>query len=337
MGNPKEDIPMKAKKILSVSLALLALLSCVILASCQKKELSEISVGVISGPTGVGAVSLMEKAELGQTEGKYKFSLAADQEDAKAKFLNGEFDIVAMPTNLAATLYAKGEDIVVLNINTYGVLYILDATGEINNISDLSGKTIYTTGQGSNPEYILKYILEASVVENVNIEFKDASEISASMASGKIDIAMLPQPVATATVIQAKNNGLTINTAIDMTAEWERVASESALMMGCMVTTKTFLNEHEDEVNKFIAEYEASINAVIADVETAASLCEKHGILPKAAIAKQAIPKCNLCFVTGYDMKQALAGYLDVLYEADPRSIGGSMPSDDFYYMGYEK
>lgn len=328
---------MKVKNILSVSVALLTLLSCVILASCQKKELCEISVGVISGPTGVGAVSLMEKSELGETEGKYDFRLAADQEDAKAKFLNGEFDIVAMPTNLAASLYTKGEDIVVLNVNTYGVLYILDATGEINDISNLSGKTIHTTGQGSNPEYILKYILEANSVENVTIEFGDASKISASMAIGDIKIAMLPQPIATATVIQAKNNGLTVNTAIDMTSEWQKVASESALMMGCMVTTKTFLSKHKDEVNTFLAEYEASVNAAISDVETASSLCEKHGILPKAAIAKQAIPKCNLCFVTGYDMKQALAGYLDVLYKADPRSIGGAMPSDDFYYMGYEK
>ncbi len=327
---------MKAKRIISALLA--AVVVCFALVSCGGKEdIDTVSVGVISGPTGVGAVSLMESSANGETEGKYDFTLAANQEDAKAKFLNGELDIVAMPTNLAASLYAKGEDIVVLTVNTYGVLYILDATGEIKDISDLSGKTVYSTGQGSNPEYILKYVLSQNNVENVTIEFMDdASAISASMVSGSIKIAMLPQPVATSTVIQAKQAGLTINTALDMTQEWNKISSDSALMMGCMVTSKEFIKSHKEEVELFLKEYGASINAVISDTETAASLCEKHGIIPKAAVAKQAIPKCNVCSVTGEEMKTKLSGYLSVLYEANAKSIGGAMPSDDFYYTDYE-
>ncbi len=326
---------MKAKKLLALLLA--AMLACFTLVSCGKEELTEVSVGVISGPTGVGAVSLMEKASNGETEGTYNFTLAANQEDAKAKFLNGEIDIVAMPTNLAATLYAKGEDIVVLTVNTYGVLYILDATGEINSVTDLAGKTITATGQGSNPEYILKYILAENGVENATVEFMDdASAISAAMVSGEVKIAMLPQPVATTTVIQAKQAGVTINTALDMTEEWNKVSDDSSLMMGCMVTSKAFIEAHPYAVEVFLKEYEVSIEAVLADTEAAASLCETHSIIPKAAVAKQAIPKCNLCFVTGEEMKAELSGYLAVLYEANAKSIGGSMPADDFYYMDYE-
>ena len=329
---------MKAKKLLALLLA--AILACFALVSCgeaEDNELSAVSIGVISGPTGVGAVSLMEKSANTETEGKYNFTLAANQDDARTKFLNGELDIVAMPTNLAATLYAKGEDIVVLTVNTYGVLYILDATGEINSIADLSGKTITATGQGSNPEYILKYILEENSVENVTIEFMDdASAVSAAMVSGEVKIAMLPQPVATTTVIQAKQAGITINTALYMTEEWNKVSDDSSLMMGCMVTSKAFIEAHPEEVNMFLKEYNASIEAVLADMETAASLCEKHSIIPKAAVAKQAIPKCNICFATGEEMKTELSGYLTVLYEANAKSIGGSLPADDFYYMGYE-
>jgi len=298
-----------------------------------------MNVYVISGPTGVGAVSMMEKSKNNQTEGKYNFVLAENQMKAQAAFLNGEADVVAMPTNMASSLLNKGEDVVMLAVNTLGVLYIMDATGTVTNIKDLEGKTITATGQGSNPEYILRYVLEQNGVNNVTINFMDdGAAISAAMVSGDVEIAMLPQPVATATTIQGNKAGKTIKPVIDMNAEWEKIAegTDSALMMGCVVTTKAYLEANKEKVDLFLKEYEASIDAVRADVDTAAALCEKHGIIAKAAIAKQAIPKCNITFATGAAMKASLTGYFTVLHTANPASIGGKMPADSLYYMGYE-
>ena len=298
-----------------------------------------MNVYVISGPTGVGAVSMMEKSKNNQTEGKYNFVLAENQMKAQAAFLNGEADVVAMPTNMASALLNKGEDVVMLAVNTLGVLYIMDATGTVTNIKDLEGKTITATGQGSNPEYILRYVLEQNGVNNVTINFMDdGAAISAAMVSGDVEIAMLPQPVATATTIQGNKAGKTIKPVIDMNAEWEKIAegTDSALMMGCVVTTKAYLEANKEKVDLFLKEYEASIDAVRADVDTAAALCEKHGIIAKAAIAKQAIPKCNITFATGATMKASLTGYFTVLHTANPASIGGKMPADSLYYMGYE-
>ena len=341
---------MKLKRIISLMLVLA--LSLFAFASCgntgdgstttesnKPANTDPMNVFVISGPTGVGAVSMMEKSANAQTEGKYNFVLAENQLKAQAAFLNGEADVVAMPTNMASALLNKGEDVVMLAVNTLGVLYIMDATGAINSVSDLSGKTITATGQGSNPEYILKYGLEQNGVKDVTINFMDdAAAISAGMVSGSIEIAMLPQPVATATAVQGKNAGKTIRPVIDMNAEWEKIAgnSDSALMMGCVVTTKAYLDANKEKVDLFLKEYKASIEAVLADVDAAASLCEKHGIIAKAPIAKQAIPKCNLTFVTGADMKAGLTGYFTVLHAANPASIGGKMPADSLYYMGYE-
>ena len=339
---------MKTTKIIALLLALA--LSVCAFASCAPAETTDpssnptantdpMNIYVISGPTGVGAVSMMEKSENKQTEGKYNFVLAENQVKAQTALLNGEADVVAMPTNMASMLLNKGKDIVMLAVNTLGVLYIMDATGTVNSIADLEGKTIAATGQGSNPEYILKYVLEQNGVKNVTIKFMDdGAAISAAMIKGDVDIAMLPQPVATATTVQGKNAGKTIKPVIDMNAEWEKIAegTDSALMMGCVVTTKAYLEANKEKVDLFLKEYEASIEAVKADVDTAAALCEKHGIIAKAAIAKQAIPKCNLTFATGAEMKAKLTGYFTVLHTADPASIGGKMPADSLFYMGYE-
>ena len=342
---------MKLTKIIALALALA--LSALAFASCANALTNTttsttntpanndpMNVYVISGPTGVGAVSMMEKSKNGETEGKYNFVLAENQEKAKASFLNGEADIVAMPTNMASALLNKGEDVVMLAVNTLGVLYIMDATGTVSSIADLEGKTITATGQGSNPEYILRYVLEQNGVKNVTINFMDdGAAISAAMVAGTIEIAMLPQPVATATTVQGKNAGKTIKAVIDMNEEWEKIAegTESALMMGCVVTTKAYLEANKEKVDIFLKEYKASIEAVLADVDTAATLCEKHGIIAKAAIAKQAIPKCNLTFATGAEMKASLTGYFSVLHAANPASIGGKMPADSLFYTGYEE
>ena len=342
---------MKFTKIIALMLALA--LSALAFASCANANTTTGTTGgtntpantdpmnvyVISGPTGVGAVSMMEKSADGTTEGKYNFVLAENQMKAQAAFLNGEADVVAMPTNMASALLNKGEDVVMLAVNTLGVLYIMDATGTVNNISDLSGKTITATGQGSNPEYILKYVLEQNGVKDVTINFMDdGAAISSAMVAGDVEIAMLPQPVATATTIQGNKAGKTIKPVIDMNAEWEKIAegTDSALMMGCVVTTKAYLDANKEKVDLFLKEYKASIEAVNADVETAATLCEKHGIIAKAAIAKQAIPKCNITFATGASMKASLTGYFTVLHAANPASIGGKMPADSLFYMGYE-
>ena len=331
--------------VLALALSMLAFTSCgaegttSTTGNAAKPNNDPANVYVISGPTGVGAVSMMEKSANGETEGKYNFVLAENQLKAQASFLNGEADIVAMPTNMASALFNKGEDVVILAVNMLGVLYIMDATGNVKSISDLEGKTITATGQGSNPEYILKYVLEESGVKNVTINFMDdAAAISAGMVKGDIEIAMLPQPVATATVVQAKAAGKTITPVIDMNAEWEKIAegTESALMMGCVVTTKAYLDANKEKVDLFLKEYKASIEAVKADAEAAAALCEKHGIIAKAAIAKQAIPKCNITFATGADMKAKLTGYFSVLHAANPKSIGGKMPADGLFYTGYE-
>lgn len=327
---------MKAKKITSLLLAAFMCISAVLtLGSCKKTSDEKTNVYMIVGPTGIGAVSLLEKssAETPDTKGNYHFELV-EQSEITAKITNHEADIAALPTNVASTLYAKNKgEIVVLAVNTLGVLYILDVTGEINSVSDLSGKKIYSTGQGANPEYILKYILEKNGVDDAEIEFlSDNSELATKMISGDVQIALVPQPVATQVTVKNPN----VKIALDMTKEWEKVGGDSALMMGCVVTTKEYLENHKKEVNTFLDEYKASIESVLSDIENAASLCEKHGIIASAAIAKKAIPYCNLCFITGDEMEKALSGYLGVLFEANPASVGGALPDSDFYYKGYE-
>ena len=296
----------------------------------------DVNITAIAGPTGVGLVDLMQKQTDGTAANNYTFNVVSDPTQAVAAISNGSADIAAVPTNLASTLYKKTEGKVqVLALNTNGVLHMLSNGVEIDSVADLKGQTIYTQGQGANPEYILKYVLEKNGLDpekDVKIEFvADNDALAAEMLKGTAKVAMVPEPKASAIMMQ---NG-DIKRVLNMTDEWNKVSADDiTLVMGCVIARKDFVEQNPKAVEKFLEEYEASIEAVKADVDTAATLCETYQIIPKAALAKQAIPNCGLTFKKDSLMQHQLSAYLNILYSYNPAAIGGQVPADDFYYGG---
>lgn len=298
------------------------------------EKAGEANVYVLSGPTGIGAANLKSKADKNETSVKLNVNVVAQPDEVVAKISKGEADIAAIATNLAAKLYNKTQGkITVLAVNTLGVLNVVAPSGvEINSLNDLKGKKVYTTGQGSNPEYIINYLLEKNNIDktkDLTLEFKaEGTELLTVWANDPDAVIIAPQPVATSLTIQHQGSKI----AIDLTDEWEKIGDGSALMMGCVVVRNEFLAENPTTVEKFLEEYKASIENANKDIDTTAALCETYGIVAKAPIAKKAIPNCNLCYITGDEMKTKLSGYLQVLFNADKTAVGGKLPTDEFYY-----
>ena len=249
-----------------------------------------------------------------------------------AKLTNGEADIAAVATNLASTLYQKTEGgVSVLAANTLGVLCLVTKGEEITDIKALKGKTVYATGQGANPEYIINYIFEKNgltVGTDVTVNFvSQPTELVTAFAQNEKIIAVAPQPVATTLTVKDQNAVI----ALDMNKEWDKV-SDTQLVMGCIVARKGYIEENPDAVKIFLEEYAESVKEVNSDTDTAAALCEKYGIVASAAIAKKAIPLCNIVFEDGAKLKTDLSAYLKFLFDANPKSVGGALPDDNFYY-----
>ena len=293
-------------------------------------------VSMLKGPTGLGCARLMEESGAdGSPDHPYAFTVYADPTQAVAALTKGEVDIAALPTNLASTLYHKLDGgIQLLALNTYGVLYILENGDTVHSIADLRGRTIHAYGQGANPEFVLNYLLEQNGLDpdsDVDVRWHATSdEVSALMAEGEGDVCMLPVPAATGLLIKSKE----VRSALDLTREWDNAGGDGALTMGCLVVRTDFARENPQAVETFLEQYENSI-AYMTDPDNlsdAAVLAEKQGIVPKAAVAERAIPDANLCFVTGDDMMADIQGYYQVLFQADPASIGGSIPDGAFYY-----
>lgn len=293
-----------------------------------------VNVMALKGPTAMGMVKFMDEADAGELgDNNYHFEIAASADEVTPKLVQGQADIAAVPANLASVLYKNTDaGVEVLAINTLGVIYIVESGDTVSDISDLRGKTIYASGKGATPEYALNYILSQNGIDpekDVVIEWKsEHTECLAALMAEENAIAMLPQPFVT--TAQSKNENIRV--ALDLTEEWDKLGTDSALLTGVVVARKAFVEENPAAVEAFMKHYEDSVTYVNGNVEDAAALIEKYDIVP-AAVAVKAVPNCNITFIAGDEMKQKLSGYLAVLLEQNPKSVGGELPADDFYYI----
>ncbi len=317
------------KRLLSLILICSVVLT---LGACGKKEEpASVRIGSLKGPTSMGIVRLMEQAAKGETKNDYSFTMETGADALLPMMLKDELDIAMIPANVASILYQKSEGkIAVIDINTLGVLYMISGDETVQSFEDLKGKTLYLTGKGTTPDYVLQYLLkENGIAEGeVTIEYKsEATEVAALLAEKPENIGLLPQPFVTAAL--AQNQELSI--IMDMNEEWEKVSGESRLVTGVTVVRKAFLEDNKEAVKTFMEEHQASAEYANTNVEATAELVANAGIIEKAPVAAKALPYCNITYIDGNEMKSALSGYLEVLFELDPSAVGGALPNEDFY------
>lgn len=329
------------KRKTAVGVVLLLLVS--LFAGCASQspsgaagdERTKVRVAALKGPTAMGMVKMMDEAESAEEGNDYEFSVIPAIDEITPKLVRGELDISAVPANLSSVLYNNSDGLVqVLAINTLGVLYMVESGETVSSVEDLRGRTIYASGKGATPEYALNYILRENGIDpdrDVTIEYKsEHTECVAALIQHEGAIAMLPQPFVT--TAQAQNEGIRI--ALDLTKEWDAIQpgeGGSSLLTGVVVARREFVEQNPGAVEEFMEQYSRSVQWVNANTDEAAALIAGYDIVPEA-VAKKALPYCNIVFIEGDDMAAKLEGYLSVLLEQNPQSVGGALPDEAFYY-----
>lgn len=317
------------------------LMICFIFSGCRGSENNnyntqseKINVAVLKGPTGIGMLKLMQNSEDNSAKTINSISLYNEPSEIAAKLSNNEIDIAALPTNMAASLYAKtNHGIKMLDVNTLGTLYVVSTNENINSFEKLKGNKLYMAGRGSTPEYALQYLLEKNNIskDDVNIEYKsNHSEVLTLLLAGQIETAVLSEPFATQAVMYSEN----ISKVLDINEEWEKISDNgSILAMGCLVVRNEFIENNAEALNNFLSDYEESVSFANSDIESTAVLADKYGIMPYD-VAKLSIPSCGMVYITSDSMINKTNEFFKVLYGYDPKSIGGVLPDKEFYYEG---
>lgn len=295
-----------------------------------------IRLAALKGPTAMGLVKLIDNAAKGEADYAVDSNIYGAADEITALLADGKLDMAAIPCNLAAVLASKPEiDLQVAAINTLGVLYVIELGNSVSSIEDLRGKTVYSTGKGTTPEYSLNAILSANGIDPANdlsIDFKsEATEIAALLTGESAvpgTIAVLPQPYATTVLVGNPDARI----ALSLDEEWVKAQLPGRTVTGVLVVSREFAENNSQLVNDFLSDYNESVSWANENVDEAAELIAAAGIVAKAPVAAKALPYCSLVFISGADMKADVSAYLDVLYQQNPKSVGGALPDDSFYY-----
>ena len=316
-------------KKLSVLLSLLLVLSFVLGGASAYAAVEEpVRVITLNGTTGFGLAGLIAANEAGETDQVYSFSVETDASNITAALVSGDCDIGTLPTNAAAALCNKtGGKVQVIALNTLGVLYVVtDGSVEVKSFADLDGQTVYSPAQ--NPTFLFQALCDANGVKvTVDNSYAQPAELNTAVTAGEVAIAVLPEPLLT--VARSQNKDLQV--VLDLTEEWDKVFTPGSLVQGCAVVRTEFAEKYPDKVAAFLDDYALSVQLLTDDTAKAAQRIEEAGIFQKAAVAEKAIPRCNICFITGEEMQTKLSAFYDILLKVAPQSIGGAVPGDDFY------
>lgn len=325
------------KKILSLLLVFVML--ALTLTACGDSGES-VRLGGMTGPTSVGMAKLLDDNAAGKTLNEYDFTLATAGDEIKTKLLSGDLDIAAIPANLASALYnATNGKIKMLAINTLGVVSILEKGSTVSALSDLVGKKIYApaTAKGVIPELVFNYLLEENGVADVSIEWvqpRPDEPIHKTLADKLKDEAgvLVLSPEPNASVILTNVEGA--RRAIDLNEEWNAVNNGAMYITGVVVARTEFIEENPEAVDNFLKEYAVSVSyAGTADVKEVARLVTEHKILPFPDVLEKAIPACNVRYMDGEEMKTAMNGFINCVFDGNPKAFGGKKPDDGFYYV----
>lgn len=322
------------KKYLKMVLLLVLMMSFLCLAGCAKKEAEHTKIGALKGPTSMGILNMLEEDKVQKDKAQYEFTMATAADELTALIAQEKLDIALLPANVASILYQKTKgEICVIDVNTLGVLYMVSGNDDIQGLDDIKGRTVYLTGKGTTPEYVFRHLMEQRGISDTDctLEFKsEAAEIVALLAQDTEAVGILPQPFVTAACIQNEK----LKKVVSLEEEWNQIyQNQNRMVTGVTIVRKAFLEQYPDSVKQFLEEHKKSVEALLGDVEKGASLCVEQGIVAKEPIAKKAIPDCNIVCLTGVEMKSALEGYLQILFESAKETVGGTMPDQDFYYI----
>lgn len=284
-------------------------------------------VAVPDGAMGLGLAKLAADRSYA-----YEVEKLSDPQEIVSLLTKGEADIAALPADLAAKLYKDTNGgIKILAVNTLGFICCLEKGSAVKSFDDLKGKTVYAAGQGTISENIINYVFTQKGLvpgEDITIEYKASDdELAALAAEGKADFCILPDPAAT-NVLAGNEEYRKI---IDFNKSWNE-DNETQLVQSVIVARADYISGNPDVISEFMVFSEVSANYLSANPEKSAQFLVDNGYFESTDVAYLAVPACNIVFIEGEEMKTAVKGMYEVLYAADPASIGGSVPDDGIFY-----
>ena len=317
------------KKLVVLIAGLLSLTTLYARGKVDTREIVDVTIYGLKGPSGVGMVRLLED---GLTVAGYRvqFELLAQSDLMAGRFIAGDAKIGILPPNIPAKIAASGKNLQVAGITGLGMLSLLTSDPAVTNIESLRGRRVAVAGQGAVPEFVFRKILAAHGLapDALTLDFSLAyPEIAQSLIAGRIQTALLPEPFAT----MARSGNPALREAAPVQEEWVKAGGPANYPMTALVVDGDWAAGHPRLITALLAAYRYSIEWVTEHPEEAGTLAEKHELGLRAPVVTASIPRSNFVFQSVKEARPSIEALFRAFLEYAPESIGGKLPGDSFY------
>ena len=319
------------KKIMSLTLVLIMVFGVVSFAGAADEEL-ELNVVIPKGTPALSMVKMINDSSEMKDNVKLNYQTIGAVDKLSSMLITEEADIAIVPTNLAANIYNKEIPYKLAGSSVWGVLYLV-SNQDISSFADLKGKEINMFGRNLTPDATLKYVLTKNGIDpdnDLDINYySGGSELVTNFLSKQVDTALIPQPLLTKALMKRKD----AKVVIDIQKEWTNVTGLASYPQASLIVNDKLIENHPEVVELFLDKYEKATGWINQNPKKAGEYYENLGIGLNAKIIEKAIDKSNIEFIRSGEAKQSLKAYLGVLYDFNPKLLGGKVPDEDFYYQ----
>lgn len=259
-----------------------------------------------------------------------------DPDQLRAWLARAEVMLTATPTNVAANLYNRGVPLVLMNVNVWGTLGMLGLKekGPLQSIEDLAGCHIGVPWRGDMPDLVLRYLLGRAgmkVGEDVKLSYQSSPFETVQMfVARRLDAAVLPEPMRTATRLQAAQFGQ-VPTELDLQDEWARLTGEEGgLPQAGVVCRRELLEQYPEQVAVMQGAISRAVDWVKAAPSEAAVIGSDNSPL-STRVFEGAIPRTRIRMATAVESRPQLESFFTALTDLSSGFIGGKLPDSGFY------
>lgn len=298
---------------------------------------------VIAGP--VATIShpifkIMQSGALDDIAKEVEFRLWKNPDELRAILLKKEAHFVAIPTNVAAILYNKGEDIKLINIPIWGILEIITRNENIKTLKDLQHQEIVVPFRADMPDIVLQAIMKKKgfdVKKDFDIKYVPAPPDAMQMLIlRRASNVLLAEPATSMAMRKTGSFPLKLIApelyrSIDLQKEWgEAFKTKNSIPQAGLAVVG---NIDAHIVQRFEQEYVQALTWYKTHQEDAGELVAQHIDFLSAQAVADSIDHVQLNAISAQKSKADLEAFFTILYETEPKLIGNKMPDEGLYYQ----
>ena len=254
----------------------------------------------------------------------------------KSLLVNGETDLAATPSYVAANLFNKGVALRLIAMQVWGMLYVIGPSGSSEQgLEALRGKTVGVPMPNDMPGLVFRYLLEQNgwdIDSDLSkTPYNEGQDALNALLTGEVEYAVLPEHAASLSLTKGKQQGLSLEHTLNLQDLWAEVTGgEARFPMAGLVMPQTLTDDHPELVGAVLNELEAAVADVNGQTdETVQTISDTTGV--PVPVVKETIPRLQLKIVAAADARGELEDFYTRMSTLDPDIIGGSLPAEDFY------